>query len=96
MQLVREALPIQRGLVGYISEENVENVEFAYWDIETEFLLTQYALAPLIVKKGLAAEWNVVVLKDDDLETWRQSNPGEYEIIKIKGKFSILHNLGNP
>lgn len=96
MQLVREALPIERGLVGYISEEDVENVEFAYWDIETEFLLTQYALAPLIVKKGLAAEWNVVALKDDDLKKWLQSNSGDYEIIKIKGKFSVLHDLGNP
>lgn len=96
MQLVREALPIDRGLVGYISEEDLEGAEFAYWDNETEFLLTQYALAPLILKKGLAAEWNVVVLRDQDIEQWLRANPGEYELINIKGRFNLLHNLSIP
>lgn len=96
MQLVREALPINRGLVGYISEEDLEGAEFAYWDNETEFLLTQYALAPLILKKGLAAKWNVVVLRDQDIEQWLQANPGEYELINIKGRFNLLHDLSIP
>lgn len=96
MQLVREALPIERGVVGYITEEDVEGAEYAYWDIETEFLLTQYALAPLIVQKGAVAEWNVAALTEDDLETWLQAHPGQYEVFKIKGKFNILHAVGNP
>lgn len=96
MQLVREALPIERGIVGYITEEDVEGAEFAYWDIETEFLLTQYALAPLIVQKGAVAEWNVAALTADDLGTWLQAHPGQYEVFKIKGKFNILHDVGNP
>ena len=96
MQLVREALPITRGVVGYITEEDVEGAEFAYWDIETEFLLTQYALAPLIVQKGAIAEWNVAALTKDDLEKWLQAHPGQYEVFKIKGKFNILHAVGAP
>ncbi len=95
MILLRESLPVDRGVVGYISEEDVAGLEYEYWDNETEFLLTQYALAPLILKKGLSAEWNVVVLKNEDLLKWLAANPGTYEIIKIKSKFHILHNLGN-
>ena len=95
MILLRESLPVNRGVVGYISEEDVAGLEYEYWDNETEFLLTQYALAPLIFKKGLSAEWNVVVLKNEDLVKWLAANPGTYEIIKIKSKFHILHNLGN-
>ena len=94
MQLVREILPIERGVVGYISQEDVEGSEFEYWDNETEFLLTQYALAPLIVKKGLAAEWNVIVLKNEDLEKWLQMHPGEYEITNLKNQIHVLHVLG--
>jgi len=95
MILLGESLPVNRGVVGYISEEDVAGLEYGYWDNETEFLLTQYALAPLISKKGLSAEWNVVVLKNEDLLKWLAANPGTYEIIKIKSKFHILHNLGN-
>ncbi len=96
MQLIREALPMERGVVGYISEEDLEGVEFAFWDNETEFILTQYALAPLIVKKGFAGEWNVVVLKEANLKQWLYANPGNYDLIKIKGRFSILHDLSAP
>ena len=96
MILVKEDLPINRGLVGYISEENVPGAEYEYWDSETEFLLTQYALAPLVLKKGPIAEWNVVVLSDKDLATWLAAYPGQYEITTIKGKVRIFHNLGNP
>lgn len=96
MQLVRDTLPIQRGVVGYISESDLEGVEFAFWDDETEFILTQYALAPLILKKGLAAEWNVVVLREEYLKMWLEQNPGQYEIIKVKGQFSVLRDLGTP
>lgn len=96
MQQVREALPVDRGVVGYISEEDLEGAEFAFWDNETEFMLTQYALAPLILKKGLVSEWNVVVLREEDLKKWLEANPGNYEIIKIKGQFSVLHDLVVP
>lgn len=96
MGRVREAIPVDRGVVGYISEEDLDNAEFAFWDNETEFMLTQYALAPLILKKGLASEWNVVVLREEDLKGWLEANPGNYEVIKVKGQFSVLHDLGAP
>lgn len=94
MLLVREEIPISRGVVGYISEENVSGAEYAYWDNETEFLLSQYELAPLILKKGLAAEWNLVILSDLDLQTWMKENPGQYEITHIKSNIYVLQNLG--
>lgn len=94
MQLVKETIPVRRGLIGYISEEDIKGIEFAFWDNETEFILTQYALAPLILKKGLAAEWNVVVLQEEYLTMWLEANPGEYEIIKVKSQFYVLRDLG--
>jgi hypothetical protein len=100
MILVKKTLPIQRGVVGYVSEEDVPGADYAFWDTETEFLLTQYALAPLILKKGSIAEWNVVVLNDKNLATWesllQETYPHPYEIINIKSNIRIFHKLGYP
>ena len=96
MILVKKALPINHGIIGYISEQDVPGVEYGYGDTEAEFLLTQYALAPLILKKGPIAEWNVVVLDNINLATWQKTNTGPYEITTIKGKVRILHRLNIP
>ena len=96
MALVRDSLPIKRGVVGYISEQDVPGAEYGLWDIETEFFLTQYALAPLIVKKGIVAEWNVVVLSNKDLAIWAKTYTGQYKIIDVEGKVHVLHRLETP
>lgn len=100
MKLVKNALPINRGIVGYISEQDIPGADYGYWDTETEFLLTQYALAPLILKKGLSAEWNVVVLNNKNLAIWeaylQETYQGKYEIITIKGIVRIFHKVDNP
>jgi hypothetical protein len=96
MVLARKALPIKRGVVGYVSEQDIPGLEYGFWDTETEFLLTQYALAPLVLKKGAVAEWNVVVLDNKNLAIWQASYSGPYEITTIKGKVRILHRLNNP
>lgn len=95
MVLVRKALPIKRGVIGYVSEQDLYGAVSGDWDTETEFLLTQYALAPLVLKKGPVAEWNVAVLNYKDLAIWQERHP-EYEIINIKGKVRIFHRLDNP
>jgi hypothetical protein len=100
MTLVKKALPIKRGVIGYITEQDITGVEYGYWDTEAEFFLTQYELAPLILKKGLVAEWNVVVLDNKNLRIWQailqETYPVPYEIITIKGKVRIFHRLDNP
>jgi hypothetical protein len=96
MRLAKKALPIKRGVIGYVSEQDVPGAKYEYWDTETEFLLTQYAMAPLILKKGPVAEWNVAVLNYKDLATWQKTYPDLYEIITIKGKVRIFHRLNNP
>ena len=96
LSLVKDALPIKRGVVGYIAESNASNSSNTDWDTETEFMLTQYALAPLILKKGPAAEWNVAVLNYKDVAIWQEKYPGQYEIIPVKGNVFIFHKLNNP
>jgi hypothetical protein len=100
MKLVKKVLPIKRGVIGYVSEQDMSGVDYGYWDTEAEFFLTQYELAPLILKKGLVAEWDVVVLDNKNLAIWQASlqedYPFPYEIISIKGKVRVFHRLDNP
>src|SRR6266498_2496954 len=57
LALAKEILPIKRGVVGYIAGLNAPDASYIDWDAEGEYILTQYTLAPLILKKGPVAEW---------------------------------------
>jgi hypothetical protein len=94
--LAKNALPIKRGVIGYITEMHASDSSSTDWDTETEYILTQYALAPLILKKGPVAEWNVAVLNSKDVALWQATYPGQFEVIPIEGNVFIFHKLGNP
>lgn len=42
----------ERGVIGYISEQDYPGVSFNAVDQDEEFVLTQYSLAPLILDRG--------------------------------------------
>lgn len=88
---VRETLPIKRGVIGFVSEWNIPGLEHSFADQETEFILTQYALAPLILVNGPVAEWNVAILNNKALKMWEEANPGQFEIIPLKHGVYLLH-----
>jgi hypothetical protein len=92
---VRDVLPIKRGIVGFVSDWNVPGMEFDASDQQAEFLLTQYALAPLILVDGPVADWNVAILNKRAFAMWQESNPGHFKIIPLKHNVYILHRLGD-
>jgi hypothetical protein len=91
---VRNSLPMQRGVIGYISQWDVPGSDYAVWDQEGEFRLTQYFLAPLILVRGAHAEWNLVLLNEQAFDDWQRANPGEYEIIRLRNGVYLLHVPG--
>ena len=54
-----EPIPFERGFVGYLSDEDIPGTTFNSNDAEGEFVLTQYAIAPLIIVRGTNQEWMV-------------------------------------
>ena len=96
LEPVKAALPIKRGLVGYVSEWDVPGAEYGEWDQESEYLLAQYALAPLILVKGGSQEWNVAVLSRSSMHVWQELHAGEYELIPLKHNVYLLHKLNTP
>lgn len=91
LQPVRDALPIKRGVIGFVGEWDVPGVESAFMDQESEYLLTQYALAPLILVRGAEAEWNVAILNKTAFTLWEQSNQGRFKVIHQGHNVYLLH-----
>lgn len=92
----KEVLPIKRGVIGYITDLHTQDPSSTDWDTETEYILTQYALAPLILEKGPAAEWNVAILSLKDVALWQETYPGQFEVIPVEGNVFIFHKLDHP
>ncbi len=51
LSALKDALP-ERGVIGYVSEQDYPGVPFNIVDQDEEFVLTQYSLAPLILDRG--------------------------------------------
>jgi hypothetical protein len=92
----RERLPIRRGTIGYVGEWDVPGVPYAFWDQESEFLLSQYTLAPLVLKKGAAAEWNVAVLSPKPYAAWKRLYGGKFTVMDVGHGVYILHRADAP
>ena len=89
----REAIPLRQGVIGYVGEWDVPGADYDYWDQMAEYMLAQYTLAPLILKQGAVAEWNVAVMRYDSLQAWLGANPGDYQIIPLEhGVFLLRRN----
>jgi hypothetical protein len=96
LQPAREALPIKRGILGYVGEWDVPGTDYEFLDQETEFILTQYALAPLILVRGPVAEWNIAILNREAFQEWEADNRGVFEITHLGRNIYLLRKLGNP
>ena len=90
---LKEKLPFKRGVVGYISDSSIPGVSFNAANDEGEYVLTQYALAPIIIVKGTDQEWNIANLDRDAYAVWSKTNQGQFEVIPFKDRLYLLHRL---
>ena len=90
---VKEALPIQRGTLGYIADWDIPGADFAPSDQDAEFILTQYAFAPFILVRGADQEWIIGSLSPRSYEKWTRIRTGEYKDFEFKGNVYLFHRL---
>lgn len=88
-----EPIPFERGFVGYLSNADLPGTGFDSNDAEGEFVLTQYAIAPLILVRGTEQEWNILNLDRDTFEKWQQENAGKFEVVKSGGGMYLVHKV---
>jgi hypothetical protein len=91
---VRARLPFVRGIVGYISDSDVPGAAFDPANEEGEYILTQYALAPIIIVRGADQEWNLANLTRDSFERWQLLHAAGYEIVFQQNGLYLLHRTG--
>jgi len=88
-----EPIPFERGLVGYLSNEDIPGTTFDSNDAEGEFVLAQYAVAPLILVRGMEQEWVILNLDPETFEKWRQENANEFEVVRSGGGMVLVHKV---
>jgi hypothetical protein len=86
-------ISFEHGLVGYISNEDIPGAAFDKDDAEGEYILTQYAIAPLILIRGTDQEWNILNLDTTAYETWHQTNVNDFELVGFGGGLYLVRKV---
>ncbi len=92
---VKQHIPFERGVVGYISDSSVPGVSYNAANDEGEYVLTQYVMSPIVIVKGTNQAWNIANLSRQAFELWNKSNQGKFEVMAFKGSLYLLHRIGN-
>ncbi len=92
---LKQRIPFERGLVGYISDSSIPGVSFDAANDEGEYVLTQYVMSPIVIVKGTNQEWDIANLTHQAFELWSKSHQGKFEVAAFKGNLYLLHRIGN-
>jgi hypothetical protein len=88
---VRQRIPFVRGVVGYISDSDIPGATYDPANDEGEYILTQYALAPLVLVRGADQEWNIANLSRDSLERWQMGQGADFDIAARGAGIYLMH-----
>jgi len=89
--VVKDRLPFERGFVGYISDSDVPGAGFDPANDEGEYVLTQYAMAPVILIRGTAEEWTIANLSAGAFRIWSGNHSGAFDIMPLRNGLYFLH-----
>ncbi len=92
---LKQRLPFERGVVGYISDSSIPGVSYDAANDEGEYVLTQYVMSPIVIVKGTDQEWDIANLSRPAFEQWSKANAGKFEVTAYKGGLYLLHRIGN-
>jgi hypothetical protein len=85
-------LPSDANEIGYVADWDIPGMEYDLVDQETEYTLTQYALAPRMVQPGLDHEWIIGNFTSIGFRDWLDKNLASYEIIEMGFGIYLIHN----
>ncbi len=95
MKPVREALPSDVLVAGYLEASNIVTQPVRYDD--AEFFMTQYSLAPVALIKGMDHEWIIGnfgnTLSLADISTWLDQRIPHYEIQEFGFGIYLIHTI---
>jgi hypothetical protein len=86
-------IPFKHGMVGYISNEDIPGATFDSNDASGEYVLTQYAVAPLILIRGTNQEWDILNLDPETYKKWFQANAADFKFVQSGGGMYLVHKV---
>lgn len=91
MGWVKKRLPENVTLIGYVADGDLPDVTTNPVDQDNEYMLSQYALAPIRVVPGLEAEWILGNFTTPDFEVWLDTSLQKYEITSLGYGIYLIH-----
>jgi hypothetical protein len=89
---VRTDLPADVKAVGYVGDWDIMPAsDYIYANEETEFVLTQYALAPVIVDRGDKDQWVILNLTPKAYAVWIKTQPQNIKITDYGLRIFLVH-----
>ena len=88
---VLDRIPESISVLGYVADWDMPDSEYDIIDQDTEYTLTQYALAPRIVEPGLDHEWMIGNFTNPGFRDWLDKNLPSYEITEIGFGIYLIH-----
>ncbi len=90
---LKKIMPFAHGTVGYVSDSPVTGIDYYNPDDQIEYTLTQYVMAPVVVRKGAAHEWIIGNFSKQGYEDWMRANPGPFEVTALNYGVYLIHRL---
>jgi hypothetical protein len=89
---LRTDLPADARTIGYVGDWDILPAsDTIYANEETEFVLTQYALSPVIVERGDNEEWVILNLSPKAYDIWTQRQPRDIKVTDYGLRIFLVH-----
>jgi hypothetical protein len=89
---LRADLPADVKVIGYVGNWDIlPESDYIYADEETEFVLTQYALSPVIIERGDDEEWVILNLSRKAYDIWMQGQPKDIKVTDYGLRIFLVH-----
>ena len=89
---LRADLPADVKTIGYVGNWDIlPSSDYVYADEETEFVLTQYALSPIIIERGDNEEWVILNLNREAYDIWIKRQPQDIKITDYGLRIFLVH-----
>ncbi len=90
---LKKIMPFTHGTVGYVSDSPVTGIDYYNPNDQIEYTLTQYVMAPVVVRKGADHEWIIGNFSKQGYEAWLRLNPGRYDVTSLNYGVYLIHRL---
>lgn len=95
VESVLDHIPGDIQVIGYVADWDIPGLEYNLIDQDTEYTLTQYALAPRILVPGLDHEWIIGNFTGPGFRAWLDEQLPSYEVREIGFGMYVIHKTSS-